>query len=118
MQRTRLNTIVAVTGDRFNRWVSNPWRRFSLQIIIFLGGFFWASVVSLTSGQTAAWDVGVAFLCLGGVELTSWLYYRSMPRRQNIQEVLPPRALWLEMLHAGKLGFVYGLFLDAFKLGS
>ena len=118
MQRTRLNTIVSVTGDRFQRWISNPWRRFSLLIIFFLGGFFMAGVVSLVSGQTASWDTGVSFLCLVGVETVSLFYYRTMPRRQSIEQVLPPRPVILEILNAGKLGFIYGLFLDAFKLGS
>lgn len=31
---------------------------------------------------------------------------------------LAPRPILLEILNAGKLGFTYGLFLDAFKLGS
>jgi len=118
MQRTRLNTILSVTGDRFRRWASNPWRRFSLLIIFFLGGFFMAGVVSLVSGQTASWDTGVSFLCLVGVETVSLFYYRTIPRRQSLDQVLPPRPILLEILNAGKLGFVYGLFLDAFKLGS
>ncbi len=118
MQRTRLNTIVTVTGDRLRRWASQPWRRFSLLIIFFLGGFLMAGVVSLVSGQTASWDTGVSFLCLVGVELVSLFYYRSLPRRQNLQQVLPTRPIFLEILNAGKLGFTYGLFLDAFKLGS
>lgn len=118
MQRTRLSTIVEVTGDRFSRWLSNPWRRFSLQVILFFGGFFGANVINLWSGQTGGFDPGVAFVCLLGVELISWLYYRSLPPRPSLTQVQSPRPLWLEICNSGKLGFVYGLFLDAFKLGS
>ena len=77
-----------------------------------------AGVVSLVSGQTASWDTGVSFLCLVGVETVSLFYYRSLPRRQRAEQILPPRPILLEILNAGKLGFTYGLFLDAFKLGS
>ena len=118
MQRTRLNTIVEVTGERFNRWLANPWRRFSLQIIMFFAGFLGANVVNLGSGQAGVFDPGIALLCLMAVELISWLYYRSLPPRQSLTQVHPPRPLWLEIGHSAKLGFIYGLFLDAFKLGS
>ncbi|MFN3926921.1 MAG: DUF565 domain-containing protein [Pseudanabaenaceae cyanobacterium] len=107
MQRTRLSTLISATGDRLNRWASQPWRRISILIIFVLGGFLTANVISVTAGQSAAWDVSVAFICLTLAELVSWLNYRFRPR-----------FLWVEMLNAAKLGFMYGLFLDAFKLGS
>jgi Protein of unknown function (DUF565) len=47
------------------------------------------------------------------VELISWLRYSKIGRSESGQ-----RSLWIVMLDSLKLGVVYGLFLEAFKLGS
>lgn len=110
MQRTRLSTLVEQTGQRFSQWVFNPWRRLSLAIICLLFGNFFATAISATAGQTAGIDILIAAILVIFVELISWLYHRS--RFKNQRPVIP------EMLNALKLGMVYGLFVEAFKLGS
>ena len=78
------------------------------------------------------------------VELISWTYYRFRPRRREIRlaqddspTVIPSltgpdaivqpgidagpvrsRSTVMESLNAFKLGLIYGLFVEAFKLGS
>lgn len=110
MQRTRLSTLVEQATQRFSQWVFNPWRRLSLAIICLLFGNFFATAISATAGQTAGIDILIAAILLIFVELISWLYHRS--RFKNQRTVLP------EMLNSFKLGMVYGLFVEAFKLGS
>jgi hypothetical protein len=39
-------------------------------------------------------------------------------RKVNSEGVLEPNLLTIEMLNCLKLGVTYGLFLEAFKLGS
>ena len=109
MQRTRLSTLVEQAGQRFSQWVFNPWRRLSLAIICLLFGKFFATAISATAGQTAEIDILVAAILVAMVELISWLYHRS---RSNDRRVVS------EMLNSFKLGMVYGLFVEAFKLGS
>ena len=109
MQRTRLSTLVEQAGQRFSQWVFNPWRRLSLAIICLLFGNFFATAISATAGQTAEIDILVAAILVAMVELISWLYHRS---RSNDRRVVS------EMLNSFKLGMVYGLFVEAFKLGS
>ena len=108
MQRTRLNTLIEVRGEQLTQYFSNPWRRISLSLIGFLLGFFIGSAVSTTAGQDAQWDVVCAALVLLFSEIISWWIYRRSRR-------LP---LWGEMLNTLKIGVVYSLFLEAFKLGS
>lgn len=107
MQDTRLTRILGTTADRLGVWFRNPWRRLSAQVISLLGGFFVASALAAIAGQAAIWDTQVAAVLVVMVELVSWLMAR-----------LKPRPLWLELLNYAKVGFIYCLFLEAFKLGS
>ncbi len=121
MQNTRLNTIIERTTQQFARWVQNPWRRLSLLIISLLFGNFLASSIATSTGQRAELDITVALVLLGVTEVVSWLNYSSAVNR-----ILPTpaagaarqRPLWLGILNNLKLGLVYGLFVEAFKLGS
>lgn len=110
MQRTRLSTLVDRAGQRFSQWVFNPWRRISLAIISLLFGNFFATAISATAGQKAEIDILVAAILVAMVELISWLYHRSRTYEQ--------RTVFPELLNSFKLGMVYGLFVEAFKLGS
>lgn len=112
MQRTRLATLVETASTRFGRWVFNPWRRLSLVVIGVLFGYFFANVIASIAGQEAELDVVISAILLVIVEFISWLVYR-LPRQADQQ-----RSLLLEVMNALKLGLIYGLFVEAFKLGS
>ncbi|NJN21162.1 MAG: DUF565 domain-containing protein [Leptolyngbya sp. RL_3_1] len=112
MQRTRLTTLIETLSNRFGRWVFNPWRRLSLVIISLLFGNFFGTAISTIAGQTADFDVFISALLVLGVEGISWLFYRR-PRQPEARP-----SLALEVSNAFKLGLVYGLFVEAFKLGS
>ena len=146
MQRTRLNTLVNQTTLRFRQWVFNPWRRLAVVLISLLFGNFFATAIAATAGQAAKLDVTISAVLVLVVEFISWLYYRLSPRRlpggffpggrsvspdgeinplgpgsQPIDTDLGPvrsRSTVAEALNAFKLGMIYGLFVEAFKLGS
>jgi Protein of unknown function (DUF565) len=109
MQNTRLNNLVSAVALRFGQWLSNPWRRWSLLVISFLVGFFLGTAVSTTAGQRANLDIYVAAIIVVVVEVTSRLYYGRRSRGDSF---------WLESLNILKIGLTYGLFIEAFKLGS
>ncbi len=114
MQNTRLSTLVEGSLQRFVRWLQNPWRRFSVIVISILFGNFLASAISTIAGQLAELDVLAAALVVGLTEVISWVAYRG-DRTRRLER---PRALFLEILNGLKIGGLYGLFLEAFKLGS
>ena len=115
MQRTRLNSIVSVTGDRLDLLFSNPWRRISLSIISILSGFFMGSAIITTAGQDAVWDIPAAAVLFSFTELTSMFVYR----RRSLKGTPPQRrSLYIDVLNLFKIGLIYSLFLEAFKLGS
>ena len=133
MQRTRLNTLFNQIVLKFRQWIFNPWRRLSLVLISLLFGNFFATAISATAGQTAKLDVTISAFLVIGVEFISWLYYRFTPRKQRAERVnqqlsstivgvdsgpVRSRSTLAESLNAFKLGMIYGLFVEAFKLGS
>ena len=116
MQRTRLNTLIDVFSRRIELLFTNPWRRIALSLISLLMGFFMGSAIVTTAGQDSAWDVTGAAIIFIFTELVSKFVYshdrkaRSDPRlRTN---------LILDVINLFKIGVIYSLFLEAFKLGS
>jgi Protein of unknown function (DUF565) len=113
MQNTRLTTLVEGSLQRLTQWLRNPWRRSSMLIISLLFGNFLASAVSTIAGQKADLDILAAALIVAVTELISWMTYGRGQRSPNIQ-----RSLLIEALNGLKLGLIYGLFVQAFTLGS
>lgn len=110
MQNTRLNTLATRTTAQLSQLFSNPWRRGSLLLISLLLGFFLGNAISTISGQAAYWDVVVAAIVVTAIELVNRLAYGASERVR--------RSLPTATLNAIKVGIVYSLCLDAFKLGS
>lgn len=109
MQETRLNLLIGRLVNQFLGFLTNPWRQLSLIIICALSGFFLANVISTSAGQAARWDTSIALFFLLFTETSNYIIYYH---RRNEK---PP---WLDLLSALKIGFVYGLYLEALKLGS
>lgn len=110
MQDTRLNQFFNRISNQIERWLNNPWRRISLLIISLLFGFFLGEVISAIAGQAARWDVTVAALLVIWVELVNrWVYWSRSRDKQLFS---------LDMANYLKIGLIYSLFLEAFKLGS
>jgi hypothetical protein len=120
MQNTRLNTLIDRLVQQFTRWSQNPWRRLSLIIISLLFGNFLASAISTSAGQKADLDIAISLILVGITELISWLTYRQDPRRSSAagETIANQTPLWIVLLNSLKLGLIYGLFVEAFKLGS
>ncbi|WP_373529872.1 DUF565 domain-containing protein [Nostoc sp.] len=110
MQNTRLNNLFDTIATRLGQWFLNPWRRLSLLIISFLFGFFLGNAVSTTAGQEGVLDIVVAAFLVLLTEITSRIFYS--------RSFLSKRSLWVDSLNLLKVGFIYSLFLEAFKLGS
>lgn len=113
MQDTRLNRLTNAVIGQLGQWLRNPWRRISLIVIGLLFGNFTATVAATVTGQNANWDVLVAVILLALIELTNWSLYSG--RLSGDGRVRP---LLADVVNAIKLGLVYGLFVEAFKLGS
>ena len=121
MQNTRLNTLINRVGNQAAQWSKNPWRRLSLIIIGLLFGNFLASAIATTTGQRTNLDVFVSLMLLTIVESISWLTYGTrFGQRQPVENnlIIGQRPFWVAFLNSIKLGLIYGLFVEALKLGS
>jgi Protein of unknown function (DUF565) len=109
MQNTRLSNLLGFIDRNLRNWLANPWRRTSVWLICLLLGNFLGSAITLISGQAAMSDIVVAIAMLLLTELVSWLTYsqRSQSGKGGV-----------DLLNALKIGFVYSMFVESFKLGS
>jgi len=106
LQSTRLQTNVGEAVQRLDRWSRNPWRRLSLLALAGLIGFLIGSAITSVSGVLGQMDPVAALLVVLGAELTI--------RRRRSSE--PSLKLPQQLLDFGRVGFLYGLFLEGFKL--
>jgi Protein of unknown function (DUF565) len=128
MQDTRLSRILNGSIGQLGGWLQNPWRRISLVGLGLLFGNFLATAISTVSGQRAESDVIASIVVVGLTEAVSWYVYRRS-QRTNFQRTnltssdrgrppFVPEPFVPELLNALKIGLTYGLFMEAFKLGS
>uniref|UniRef100_A0A1D1YWC0 Ycf20-like protein n=1 Tax=Anthurium amnicola TaxID=1678845 RepID=A0A1D1YWC0_9ARAE len=103
----RLVDIVRLVPEISRNYFRSPSRRALFGGISLLGGFYVAQTISLSFGALGVNDVIAAVVCVLVTEYVTRFYY-SRPK------VTFPLAL----LNNFKMGFTYGLFIDAFKLAS
>ena len=106
LQSTRLQTNIGAALQRLDRWARNPWRRFSLLALAGLIGFLIGSAITSVAGVLGQMDPVAALVVVLGTELTI--------RRRRSSE--PSMKLPQQLLDLGRIGFLYGLFLEGFKL--
>ncbi len=109
-QNTRLNALVNQLGDQIRRALRNPWRRLSVLTIALLFGFFLGTALSTIAGQRSQQDIFVAAILVIIVELLNRAIYSGQFWSQD--------NLWREAINSWKIGVMYSLFVEAFKLGS
>lgn len=105
--RRSLVDIIRIIPELSRDYFRSRSRRSLFGGIALLGGFYVAQTISLSFGALGVNDVIAAVVC---VLLTEYVtkFYHSRPK------VTFPIAL----LNNFKMGFTYGLFIDAFKLAS
>lgn len=116
MQNTRLNNLVDFLWTRLGLWFANPWRRLSMVLISFLFGFLVGQALCTIAGTGQKWIVSGMLIIF--TEPLSWLIYSGkFPKGKSNQTV--DRVSWLaDLVNSFKIGLVYSMYLEAFKLGS
>ncbi|ASN78688.1 Ycf20 (chloroplast) [Porphyra umbilicalis] len=77
-------------------------------LISLLLGFFISTSLSTIPGQTGDWGIVAASLIVAGTELVSKIVYSNKEKC----------VIKINLVNNFKIGITYGLFVDAFKLGS
>ena len=88
------------------------------KFIGFFGGFLVSSIIDTTLGELNEWAIVGAALVVASLETTSKFFYTLVSRIRN---GLIRRSYILNLmiiLNSIKVGIIYGLIVDALKLGS
>lgn len=108
MIKTRLSTFFAYLIKNLNNKLYYSLSELTTGLISLLLGFFISTGLSTIPGQTGDWGIIAASLIVAATELTSKIVYSSH-NQLNIK---------INLFNNFKIGITYGLFVDAFKLGS
>lgn len=86
-----------------------PFTNLSINIASLLLGFYFSTILSTIPAQTGDWNIINASIISTINEILSKIFYNSHIKSKSIV---------IDLVNSIKIGIVYGLFVDAFKLGS
>ncbi len=107
-QSTGLNKNFGNFIKNLEIWSGNPWRKYSLLLIIFLASFALGSSVGMINGVLALMDPIGAFFTVSILEVMVRIR-QSWPRNNR-------SSIALKILDSSRIGLIYGLFMEGFKL--
>jgi hypothetical protein len=108
LQQTRFQRLILGSSARLRDWAINPWRRLSLQLIVLLTSFAIGGALGSISGTLSQLDPLSALVCVVAIEVAARV--RGPLLRQ------PNQALTVGLLDMTRIGLLYGLLLDGFKV--
>ncbi len=107
-QKTNLHRNVVNALEVLENWSFNPWRKYSLLIIILLIGFVFGSSIGTINGVLALMDPIGAFFVVALLEFMVRLR-RNWPSSKGYK-------IALEIIDTARIGLLYGLLMEGFKL--
>ena len=108
MQKTVLYKSSAKVIDRLANWSANPWRRYSLLVIIFFIGFLIGSSLGMINGVLALMDPIGALIALIFLEILIKARFFFLKNRKPI--------ILIRVFDMFRIGIAYGLFSEGLKL--
>ena len=107
-QKTNFQIKIVENIQTLSSWAINPWRRYSISLIIFLIGYFLGSSLGMVSAVVELMDPVAAFLSVVFIEILIVL-------RRNLRFEREKKFLLL-LLDSLRLGLIYGFFTESLKL--
>nr|YP_009313875.1 Hypothetical protein ycf20 [Hommersandiophycus borowitzkae]SCW22129.1 Hypothetical protein ycf20 [Hommersandiophycus borowitzkae] len=111
MNKTKLAQWVQCFIYRISNTCNTKINTLSLSILYMLLGFFISNALSTIPGQTGDWGIIAAAIIVTVYERISQYTY-PLDFKKGVSQVFVNRINYI------KIGILYGLFVDAFKLGS
>ena len=108
LQLTRLHQSIGLALERLEQWAKNPWRRYSLLLIVLLASFLIGSSIGMINGVLALMDPVGAFFTVVILEV--------MVRIRRQWPLINRRQITCQLLDYTRIGLLYGLLLEGFKL--
>ena len=107
-QKTNFQIRIVENIQTLSIWANNPWRRYSISLIIILIGYFLGSSLGMVSAVLELMDPVAAFLSVLFIEILIVL-------RRNFRFEMKKKFLVL-LLDSLRLGVFYGFFTESLKL--
>ena len=107
-QKTNFQLNIIENLQTLSNWANNPWRRYSLSLIILLLGYFLGSSLGMVSAVAELMDPVSAFLSVVFIEILIML-------RRNLHLNINKKFFVL-LLDSLRLGLFYGFFTESLKL--
>ena len=107
-QNTNFQLKIVENIQTLSIWANNPWRRYSVSLIILLIGYFLGSSLGMVSAVVELMDPVAAFLSVVLIEILIAL-------RRNFRFDRKKKFLLL-LLDSLRLGLFYGFFTESLKL--
>ena len=107
-QKTNFQLKIVENIQTLSIWANNPWRRYSISLIIILIGYFLGSSLGMISAVLELMDPIAAFLSVVFIEILIVL-------RRNFRFEKKKKFLIL-LLDSLRLGLFYGFFTESLKL--
>ena len=107
-QKTKFQLKIVENIQTLSIWANNPWRRYSIALIVLLIGYFLGSSLGMVSAVLELMDPVAAFLSVVLIEILIAL-------RRNFRFDRKKKFLLL-LLDSFRLGLFYGFFTESLKL--
>ena len=107
-QKTKFQLKVVENIQTLTIWANNPWRRYSVALIVILIGYFLGSSLGMVSAVLEIMDPVAAFLSVVLIEIL--IAFRRNFRFDKKKKFL------LLLLDSLRLGLFYGFFTESLKL--
>ena len=107
-QNTNFQVKIVENIQTISIWANNPWRRYSISLIILLIGYFLGSSLGMVSAVVELMDPVAALLSVVFIEILIAL-------RRNFRFEKKKKFLVL-LLDSLRLGLFYGFFTESLKL--
>ncbi len=107
-QKTNFQLKIVENIQTLSIWANNPWRRYSISLIVLLIGYFFGSSLGMVSAGLEIVDTVSAFLSVVFIEILIIL-------RRNFRFERNKKFLVL-LLDSLRLGLFYGFFTESLKL--
>ena len=107
-QKTNFQVRIVENIQSLSIWANNPWRRYSLSLIVLLFGYFLGSSLGMVSAVIELMDPVAALVSVVFIELLINL-------RRNYRFERKKKFLLL-LIDSLRLGLLYGFFTEGLKL--
>ena len=115
--KTNLEIQLSLNFGYFINSLNFKFHYLSIQLLHTLLGFFISTTLSTIPAQTGDWGIIAAAIIVTNQEIISKIVYQKHKIYYFKTQSLLLQT-WLKYCNNIKIGILYGLFVDAFKLGS